>query len=106
MNGEMVGLDYRFKSEESLTRKINDRSSRVEKTLIRQEKNPAEASKIALEDTVSKINDSLRYTMSFSKETYYSAYKETLANFKQQGYKVVETNNFWEKAETKNDFGY
>jgi len=37
-NGEMVGLDYRFKSEESLTRKINDQSNRIERALIKQVK--------------------------------------------------------------------
>ena len=105
-NGEMVGLDYRFKSEESLSRKINDKSSRVEKALIRQGKTPVEASKIALNDTLSKINDSLRYTMSFTKERYYSAYKETLAKLEKQDYKVVETNDFWKKAGTNSDFGY
>lgn len=104
--GEMVGLDYRFKSEESLTRKINDRSSRVERALIKQGKTPAEASRIAVDDTLSKINDSLRYTMSFTKEKYYSAYKETLAMLEKQGYKIVEANDFWKKAGTSSDFGY
>jgi hypothetical protein len=106
MNGEMIGLEYRFKSEESLTRKINDRSNRVERALIKQGKTPAEAKEIALKETVSGINDALRYTMSFPKEKYYSSYAKTIETLKKQRYKVEAVADFWSKAGTRFDTGY
>lgn len=105
-DGEMVGLEYRFKSEESLTRKINDQSNRIERALIKLGKAPVQASKTALDETVSGINDSLRYTISFPKERYYSAFEKTVASLERQGYKVAAINDFWQKAGTTFDTGY
>ena len=105
-NGEMIGLEYRFKSEESLTRKITDRSNRVEKALIKQGKTPAEAKQVALTETVTGVNDALRYTMSFPKEKYYSSYEKTIEILEKQGYKVEAVANFWSKSGTRFDTGY
>jgi len=105
-SGEMVGLEYRFKSEDSLTRKIIDQSNRIERALIKQGKDPVQAAKTALDETVLGINDALRYTISFPKEGYYSAFEKTIASLERQGYKVAAFNNFWQKAGTTFDTGY
>lgn len=59
--GEMVGLQYRLKSVESLSRKMADQPG-------------------------IPINDALRYTMSFDEMSFTEGSKITMANLQKQGY--------------------
>lgn len=66
--GKMVGLDYRLKSVESLTRKI--------------EANP---------DMV--VNDALRYTMTFERENFTSGVRGAMSQMSEQGYELSALRN-------------
>lgn len=71
--GNMIGLDYRIKSEGSLTRKINVEPNRV-------------------------INDTLRYTMSFDTENFTNNVINTMNVLEKHGYKQVALNNTFKKG--------
>lgn len=87
-NGEMVGLEHRFKSEESLTRKINDSAVRQTTILMRNGMSQKEAFSTAISKQPNKINDALRYTISFPTGKYRAGYEPTLNSLQQKGYKI------------------
>ncbi len=105
-NGEMIRLDYRFKSEESLTRKINDSATRETTILMRKVVNQKDAFSTAINKQTNKINDSLRYTISFSAEKYKAEFQSTLNSLQEKGYKIEGTWNAWFDAGTSRDSGY
>ncbi len=102
----MIRLDYRFKSEESLTRKINDSATRETTILMRKVVNQKDAFSTAINKQTNKINDSLRYTISFSAEKYKAEFQSTLNSLQEKGYKIEGTWNAWFDAGTSRDSGY
>ena len=78
-DGQLVGLDHRFKSEDSLIRKITDTMTKDGTTS---------------EQAVSKINDTLRYTIQLPEEAYTGGVTEVLADLRNQGY-TVSVRNYW-----------
>ena len=88
--GEMRGLDYRFKTEASLFRKL---MSRVDKAVAE-----AAVSKTAPpspQDILSSILDVLRYTVVFKTKRYTSAVREMIHSLKEHNYNQHRVKNFW-----------
>ena len=104
--GEMVGLEYRLKSQESLARKIKDETApRVERLVGKGvSRNNAVASEMPV--VVEKINDALRYTTTFTKQNYKTGIEKTLSALEQQGCKVEKLKDSWSIRGTKDDRGY
>ena len=104
--GELVGLDKRFKSEESLTRKFADR---IQSRVIEAEKKGKNVDEIRnkyLQKEVDRNNDALRYTYTFSPEKYAEGYNQTVKVLEKQGYKLEKLDNYWLLKGTKDDTGY
>lgn len=78
LGSKLEGLDYRFKSEESLARKIISDS---------KEKN------VSLKVADSLITDKLRYTYVNNEEMFTGNYFKTVHLLKQKGYQVVRVKN-------------
>ena len=88
--GEMRGLDYRFKTEASLFRKL---MSRVDKAVAE-----AAASKTAPPSPqviLTSILDVLRYTVVFRTKRYTSAVREMIHALKDHNYNQHRVKNFW-----------
>jgi hypothetical protein len=79
----MVGLDHRLKSEDSLARKIDDDA-----------KNEFDGNR---EAAAENINDSVRYTMQFSADSYSESVASTLKDLEEQGYEM-RVKNFWQEG--------
>lgn len=78
LNSEMVGLDYRLKSEKSLTRKILD---------------DAKLANIDIKTASEKINDILRYTVVAGEENFTDHYFSFDAKLKEKGYNFYRVKN-------------
>lgn len=78
--GEMIGLDYRLKSEESLTRKIFDIADATGE-------DPAEVAK--------DMKDVLRYTTVFAPEKYVQGVKDTVKELLATGHTKKKFKNTW-----------
>lgn len=85
-HGELVGLEFRFKSGGSLLRKM-----KAEASLFLF--NPGE--------TAMNMSDTLRFTMLFSPEVYTKETKEVLAALSARGYKT-RVKNFWARSDSYN----
>lgn len=79
--GEMAGLDFRLKTQESLARKIG---------------NDAREKGISIGDAAGQISDALRYTAVFPFDTYTAGVKSMLADLETSGLKVERVKNFWD----------
>lgn len=92
-DAKMVSLEERFKSPESLSRKLLD---------------TATAFNIPINKIASKNNDTLRYTFVLGTEKYAIGFAEILSELKQKGYEVPKQKiwNAWKQADTDNDKGY
>lgn len=77
---KLVSLDHRFKSQESLARKI----------LLN-----AHTEEISLEEAADDINDVLRYTMVIEPSVYVSKATDMLKGLEAKGYSVVQFKNKW-----------
>jgi hypothetical protein len=88
--GTLSGLEFELKSEESLTRKIHDR------TMER-----GDTSAKAMDKITSKMNDSLRYTAVIDAAHYMTAYRAVRASLEAAGYKPVpgREGNAWAEPE-------
>ena len=104
--GELVGLEKRFKSEESLTRKFAERTLPKVRKAEKQGNNVDEARTNALNKITDKNNDALRYTYKFPPEKYAEGYNAVVTALKRQGYKLVQSDNYWLFKGTKDDKGY
>jgi hypothetical protein len=105
--GELVGLDKRFKTEDSLSRKFVDRTQDKVNEAQRKGKNIDEVRNKALQKQVSKNNDALRYTYTFSPDKYAEGYNQTVKSLEKQGYKLESVpRNWWLDKGTKDDTGY
>ncbi|MBS4750982.1 hypothetical protein KG091_07810 [Carnobacteriaceae bacterium zg-ZUI78] len=78
--GYLAGLDFRIKSFDSLVRKIETDS------LLND---------ISLSEAGKSINDALRYTTIFDKDTFSSDYLSMKDNLIAKGYKIVKVKNTW-----------
>ncbi|WP_143540455.1 hypothetical protein [Rhodovulum sulfidophilum] len=79
-NGHMVGLDFRFKSEESLARKISGEAVDTGEYY----------SKVA-----EGMKDVLRYTTIFPDQAYAEGVRATRAELSKQGFSEVKFKNTW-----------
>lgn len=79
-NSKLVGLDYKLKGEDSLSRKII--SDSIDDT-------------ISYTKSATNIGDSVRYTLVISDEMYTSEIKKSLDSLVDKGYKVNKFKNFW-----------
>jgi uncharacterized Zn-binding protein involved in type VI secretion len=81
VGGQLTGLDYRMKSEDSLTRKIADRSKHE-----------------SIENITSDINDALRYTLVVDENSYTQSVNTTIAKLESQGFKKLKVKRSWGKG--------
>lgn len=78
--GEMIGLEYRLKSQESLTRKIFDIAAATGE-------DPDEVAKT--------MKDVLRYTTVFAPEDYVKGVQDTCDQLLKTGHKKIKFKNTW-----------
>jgi hypothetical protein len=90
---EMVGLEHKFKTQDSLAKKI----------VIITEKDSVETTQIG-----DKINDALRYTFIFAIEIYKERFHHTISALQEIGCQIPENKiwNAWKNIGTKFDRGY
>lgn len=93
VSAEMVGLENRFKREESLTRKLFDTANTNLQTL---------------REVAEIINDALRYTFVLPFETYAREFQRTIKILESAGYQVPKSRiwNAWKYIGKKRDKGY
>lgn len=78
VGGEMIGLQYAVKSEESLSRKI--KSEMLEKG-------------VTVEEAAASIRDVNRYTMQLTEDNFVSGYNSTMETLRKNGYEVARVKN-------------
>ena len=88
LKAEIVGLENKFKSEISLARKLTDYSN---------------TRNITVEKIAKRINDTLRYTLIFSPESYSQDYKLALEFFVEKEYEIQKIWNAWSNVGKAND---
>ncbi len=93
IEAEMVGLENKFKSLESLERKLRDESIKRN---------------VQIEKIAKRNNDTLRYTFVFDEGKYAEGFAETIAELKNFGYFIPEKRiwNAWELEGLEIDKGY
>jgi hypothetical protein len=91
INAEIVGLENKFKSSESLERKL---------------KNKSIYSKRPVEKIAKQINDTLRYTYLISENTYTDPSTTLLDYLEGYDYRITKIYNAWELEKTPEDTGY
>mmetsp|Transcript_63662 Transcript_63662/g.160677 ORF Transcript_63662/g.160677 Transcript_63662/m.160677 type:complete len:446 (-) Transcript_63662:99-1436(-) len=92
-NGKMDGLDYKFKSRESLLRKINKVIDNLEmKALEAGDKaKPVDPHSVVW----LQMCDSFRYTMIVPTATYTNAVKQTMKAMEKKGFAPIALRNYW-----------
>ncbi len=108
VSAEMAGLEHKFKTEDSLTRKISDESAKSAKSLIDFGYSIDEAIEKSTKRQAERNNDALRYTFLFPLEKYIFGFRQSLQKLKQNGFKVPENRiwNAWKNIGTTFDKGY
>lgn len=93
ISAEIIGLENKFKTKESLTRKLLNKSYG----------DPRKLQKAA-----DRINDVLRYTFVLPFETYADGVRRTIESLRESGYRVPENEiwNAWKSIGTGKDRGY
>ena len=82
--GELVGLEYRIKSTDSLARKI--------------EADAKESHSGDMNKAAANISDASRYTMVYNNDNYTQGVDTVVKTLQQQGYEV-RAKNFWQKGD-------
>lgn len=83
VNGaQLEGFNHRFKSEDSIARKISTNLY-------------GSVSVDAIDNAASSINDSLRYTLLLDEDKYMTQMYESLYKLTNEGYQVYSMNNSW-----------
>lgn len=77
--GRMEGLDFRLKGQESLARKIEQKSA---------------TKGLTMKEYAGRIGDALRYTMILPEDNYGKGAQDAIDDFRKQGYEV-EVENTW-----------
>ncbi|WP_010183063.1 phage head morphogenesis protein, SPP1 gp7 family [Aquimarina agarilytica] len=80
--GEVQGLEYALKTEESLVRKMYDRTLSKDIEILGLEN--------AISKTSLRMNDVMRFTITFNPNKYVDGYFEVLNTLKSKGYKKIE----------------
>ncbi len=108
VSAEMVGLEHRFKSAESLTRKITEESAKSAKSLIDFGYSVDEAIEKSTKRRAERNNDALRYTFVFPLEKYVFGFRQTVEKLRQTGYEIPKNKiwNAWKNIGTLFDKGY
>lgn len=108
VSAEMVGLENKFKANDSLSEKITQKTQKNIKIFRESDYSFEEAFEKALKIQVKNINDVLRYTFILPFDSYVFTFKKSLENLKRNGYKILENKiwNAWKRAGTKYDKGY
>jgi hypothetical protein len=91
VKAEVVGLENKLKTKESLIRKITNNSNKF---------------KIPLEQISKRTNDVLRYTILFSDEEYQPAFFHILDLLRERKYFVKKIWDAWKNENTEKDTGY
>jgi hypothetical protein len=91
VDAKMVGLENRFKSEESLTRKLLDYS---------------ESRGLPLKVTAKNNNDTLRYTYLLFEDSYSDGFEKIIEEIKKRNYRIRKVFNAWSLAGKESDTGY
>jgi hypothetical protein len=84
--GELIGLDFRVKSLDSLARKIRDGALRAP---------PGTTPAQAVKEQADEIRDALRYTMELDPATYTTAFDDISATLIAQGFRSAKVKNGW-----------
>lgn len=84
--GQLIGLDFRVKSLDSLARKIRDGALRAP---------PGTTPAQAVREQADEIRDALRYTMQLDPAEYTKAYDDISATLAAQGYRSAKVKNGW-----------
>jgi hypothetical protein len=84
--GQMIGLEQRLKSTDSLARKIGSDAQEA-----RYNGDHEKAAK--------DIGDAVRYTMSFDEGKYTAGITSALEALKKDGYELVAVKNFWKQGD-------
>lgn len=105
---QMVGLENKFKTKESLTRKLIENSTASAKSFVDFGYSVDEAIEKSTKQQAERNNDALRYTFLFPPEKYVFGFKLSLEKLKQNGYKIPENKiwNAWKNIGTTFDKGY
>ncbi len=108
VSSEMVGLEYKFKTEESLTEKLIGKVRADLTNLLSTGFSEDEAIEKSLGLRAKQNNDALRYTFLISAERYVFAFKKTVHFLKELNYKIPEKRiwNAWNNIGTVFDNGY
>ena len=89
--GELHGLEYKFKGKESLLRKIRkDIETEAMKALEEGDDTPVD-----LVGVVWEIGDAVRYTMIVPTETYTPAVQQAMSQMEARGYAPEHLKNYW-----------
>ena len=96
---KILGLENKFKTEESLIRKLS---------LLADKDQSNQTSKQKLEKFARRNNDALRYTFIFQIEKYAQGFQDTIERLKKAGFEIPPNRiwNAWENEETEKDTGY
>jgi hypothetical protein len=108
IGAEMVGLEYRFKTVKSLTRKIVQKVSGNLRIFTEAGFSFDEAFEKTINLQAKTFNDALRYTMILPLESYVFGFKQALERLKRKDYNIPENKiwNAWKNVGTKYDKGY
>ena len=90
-NGKMVGLEYAIKGEDSLTRKIADRTNYKAINKVGLQK--------AINIQVKKMNDVLRFTMTLPPSSYVNSFNQIKTTLNGKGYTFKKLWNAWVKSD-------
>jgi hypothetical protein len=104
----MVGLEYKFKTEESLTKKLTKNSQKY-LSYISDKQNPdSKTIEKSVARTAEQNNDVLRYTFLMPIEKYVFCFKKTLIELENLDYKISSEHiwSTWKNVGTKYDKGY
>ncbi len=105
---EIVGLEHRFKTEQSLTEKLVGKVRADLSNLLSAGFSEDEAIEKSLDLRAKQNNDALRYTFLISAERYVFAFKKTVHFLVELNYKIPERRiwNAWKNVGTVFDNGY
>ena len=105
---ELVGLEHKFKTEESLTRKLVYRAVRIFEYKLKQGFSEEIAIQAAFSELIERQNDVLRYTFVLPFEKYVFGFRHSLEKLKLQGYEILKDKiwNAWKNVGTGFDKGY
>lgn len=91
IGAKTVGLENKFKTKESLVRKLTDKSG---------------STKIPVQKIARRINDVLRYTYLLAEDEYADKLQTVQTVFEERDYIIRKIFNAWELEQTELDTGY